>query len=320
MGFLKSIKENEKRIALLPDQISSIKNKSYLFFEKGYGEILGYSDDEYIKQGANVCSKEESLTKDIICAPKIGDADYLLQLRGNQTIFGYIHAVQNRDITDKIVNRSLTAIAWEDMYDSGRHVFWRNNELAGEAAIMHAFTKYGKLPYECKVALIGRGNIARGAYRILTSLGAEVMVYDRKMESLLRKEIAEYDIIVNGITWDTSRRDHIIFREDLRRMKKNSMIIDISCDEAGSIETSVPTTIEDPVYFCEGILHYVVNCTPALLFQTASKEFGKAIVKYIDDIIEGNIESNNTIKNAIIIRNGVIIDERVNQYQKVASL
>ena len=319
IGFLKSTKTNEKRIALLPDQISNIKNKNYLFFETGYGEKLGFADNEYIKQGANVCSKEESLTKDIICDPKIGDADYLLQLREHQTIFGYIHAVQNRDITDQIVNRSLTAIAWEDMYDGGRHVFWRNNELAGEAAIMHAFAIYGRLPYDCKVALIGRGNIARGACRILSSLGAEIRVYDRKMENLLRQEIAEYDVIVNGITWDTSRQDHIIFREDLKRMKKSSMIIDVSCDKAGGIETSIPTTVKDPVYFSEGILHYVVDCTPTLIFHTASKAFGSVIVKYIDDIIEGNIEHNKTIKDAIIIKNGVILDKRINDYQNIST-
>ncbi|KUO51479.1 MAG: N(5)-(carboxyethyl)ornithine synthase [Desulfitibacter sp. BRH_c19] len=311
MGFLMSTKENEKRRALLPEQISGIKNKNYLFFERGYGKALGYTDAEYIKQGANVSSKEEVITKDIICDPKIGDADYLLELRENQAIFGYVHAVHNRNITDIIVEKSLTAIAWEEMADSGRNVFWRNNELAGEAAIMHAFTIYGKMPYECKVAIIGRGNIARGAYRILSSLGADIVVYDRKMESLLRKEIADYDVIVNGVLWNTNGQEHVIYREDLKRMKKSSIIIDISCDKAGFVETSVPTTIEDPVYISGGILHYVVDHTPAIIFHTASRVFGNVLVKYIDDIIEDNIESNDTIKNAVIIKNGIIIDKQI---------
>lgn len=311
MGFLISTKENEKRRALLPEQISSIKNKSCLFFEKGYGDVLGYTDNEYLRQGVQVLSKKEIMKKDIICDPKVGDADYLLQLRKNQTIFGYIHAVQNQDIMDKIVSKSLTAIAWEEMYDSGRHIFWRNNELAGEAAIMHAFILYGRLPYECKVAIIGRGNIARGAYRILSSLGAEIVVYDRKMESLLRKEIADYDVIINGVLWDARRKDHVIYSEDVRKMKKNSMIIDISCDNAGCIETSVPTTIDNPVYFAKGVLHYVVDHTPTLIFNTASKAFGNVLVRYIDDMIEGKIESNKTIKNAIIIKKGIILDPKI---------
>lgn len=299
MGFLISTKENEKRRALLPKQISMIKNKRCLFFEKGYGDVLGYTDDEYIKEGANVESKEEVMTKDIICDPKVGDADYLSQLN-HQTIFGYIHAVQNKDIADKIIEKSLTAIAWENMHDNGRNIFWRNNEIAGEAAIMHAFTLYGKLPYECKVALIGMGNIARGAFRILSCLGAETVVYDRHMEDLLRKEIAEYDVIVNGILWDNEREDHIVYREDVMNMKKNSMIIDISCDQAACIETSIPTTIDNPVYISEGVLHYAVDHTPTMLFHSASKAFGKELVKFIDDILEDNIESNSILQKAII--------------------
>src|SRR5690606_38946688 len=145
-----------------------------LFFEAGYGEFFGHADQEYVDAGANVVSTEEALSKDVICDPKIGDATYLGNLRSGQTIFGWIHAVQNRSITDQIISKEIVAIAWEDMFDEGRHVFWRSNELAGEAAIMHAFTLYGKLVYECKVALIGRGNVARGAYRILSCMGASI--------------------------------------------------------------------------------------------------------------------------------------------------
>lgn len=307
IGFVKSTKENEKRIALLPKHIDMIKNKDSLYFEKGYGELLGHSDQEYIDHGANIVSKDEALKKDIVCDPKIGDAEYLSSLKENQTIFGYVHALQNMDIRNKIIDNSLTAIAWEDMTEDGRHLFWRNNELAGEAAIMHAFTLYGRLPYECKVAVIGRGNTARGASRILSSLGAEVIVYDRKMESLLRDHIGEYDVIVNSVSWDTCRDDHLIYRSDLKLMKKNSMIIDVSCDKCGSIESSIPTTIEDPTYLVEGILHYVVDHTPSIVFYTASKAFGDVIVNYIDEILEDNNYLNDTIKDATIIKSGVII-------------
>lgn len=315
LGFPKSTKKNEKRRAILPEQISLIKNKSYIYIEEGYGEELGYSDLDYVKEGANIVSQEKVLEQDIICDPKIGDADYLENLHNGQIIFGYIHAVQNKDITDKIINNKNTAVAWEDMYENGRHIFWRNNELAGEAAIMHAFTLYGKLPYECKVAVIGKGNTARGAYRILSSLGAEIVVYDRKTEKLLRQEIGNYDVIVNGVLWDTSRDDHIIYKEDLKNMKYNSMIIDISCDKAGGIETSVPTTLEVPVYKLDGVLHYVVDHTPSLIFQTVSKLFGNELIKYLDEMIEEGIDKNKVLKNAIIIKEGVILDNRIIKYQ-----
>lgn len=316
IGFLISTKENESRRALLPEHIMKIKNKEFLYLEKGYGVALGHSDEEYKNAGANIVSKNDVIKKDIICDPKIGDANYLLNLNEGQTIFGWIHAVQNKDITDSILDKKLTAIAWEDMYEKGRHVFWRNNELAGEAAVMHAFTLYGKVPYECNVALIGRGNTARGAYKTLSSLGANVNVYDRRTEKLLREEIENYDVIVNGILWDVYRKDHIIYRDDLIRMKKPALIIDISCDRAGGIETSIPTTIENPVYNVDGVLHYVVDHTPALISYSVTKSLGDELIKYIDDIIEDKVEGNEVIKNATAIKHGEIIDKRIVDYQQ----
>ena len=316
VGFLVSTKENEKRRALLPEHVSKLKNRQLLYFEKGYGEALGHTDEEYILAGANISTRAEVIKKDFICDPKIGDANYLLELKDGQGIFGWVHAVQNKSITDCIVDRKLTAIAWEDMYDRGRHVFWRNNELAGEAAVLHAFTLYGKVPYECNVALIGRGNIARGAYKTLSSLGANVTVYDKRTEGLLRAEIDKYDVIVNGILWDVYREDHIIYKKDLERMKKRSMIIDISCDRAGGIETSHPTTIEDPVYIVNNVLHYVVDHTPALISYSVTKSLGDEIIKYIDFIIEDNFQNNDVLNKALIIKNGEIIDRRIIDFQQ----
>ena len=71
----------------------------------------------------------------------------------------------------------------------GRHLFWRNNELAGEAAVMHAFQGFGRMPYETKTAVLGCGNTARGAIKVLNMLGAEVMQYDRRSEALFQEEL-----------------------------------------------------------------------------------------------------------------------------------
>lgn len=312
IGFPISDKTNENRRALTPNDLNKIINVNYIYIEEGYGEVLGYSDDDYRKAGANIAIRSEILKKDIICDPKIGDAKYLDEL-DNQVIFGWVHAVQNRNITDILINKKLTAYAWEDMFDQGRHVFWRNNEIAGEAAIIHAYTLHGLFPYNTKVALIGRGNIARGALKILTMMGAEVTVYNRHTEALLRKEIAEYDVIVNAILWDTNRKDHIVYKEDLKRMKKGSMIIDISCDRNGGIETCIPTTLEDPIYTVDGIVHYMVDHTPTLFYKTISHSLSESIITYLDDMIEGTI--NPVTQAALIIDTGKIIDKRINDFQ-----
>lgn len=312
VGFPISHKENENRRAIVPAHLVQLAHADLLFFEKGYGEVLGIGDDEYAQFGCHIVSHEETLRQDIVCDPKVGDADYLPDLR-NQTIFGWVHATQNRDITDKLIDRGLTAYAWEKMFHKGRHVFWRNNELAGEAAVMHAFQCYGRMPYETKVAVIGRGNTARGAIKVLNMLGADVRQYDRHTEELLRDEIGQYDVIVNCILWHVMRKDHIIYRDELKRMKRNSMIIDVSCDRNGGIETSIPTTIADPTYTVDGVLHYVVDHTPALFHKTFTWNNSEVIWKYIDELQSG--ECGTVLSQALIIEQGEIVDSEIRKYQ-----
>ena len=312
IGFPISHKENENRRAIVPEDLEKVRHPDHLYFQQGYGEVLGYGDGDYEKYGCHMVSREEALSKEIICDPKAGDGDYLPELK-NQTVFGWIHAVQNRDITDCFVNGKNTAVAWEDMFEEGRHVFWRNNEIAGEAAVMHAFQLYGMMPYNCKVALLGRGNVATGALKILTLLGADVTSYTKYTESLFRKELPLYDVVVNAILWDTSRTDHIIYREDLKRMKRGAMIIDISCDRNGGIESSVPTTIDDPTYVEEGILHYVVDHTPSLFYKTTSKGISEQVCKYLDMLITD--EYGVVLKRALPIVRGEIKDNRIIEFQ-----
>lgn len=312
VGFPISQKENEKRRSLIPSDIENIKNKEAIYIEQGYGDVLGYSDDDYLKAGVNVASQEEILNKDIICDGKIGDAKYLSKLN-NQTIFGWVHAVQNKGITDILINNKLTVYAWEDMYEDGRHVFWRNNEIAGEAAIMHAYTLHGIFPYDTKVAILGKGNIARGALKILTFMGADITIYDRKTEKLFQKELDKYDVIVNCIMWDTSRKDHIVYKKDLKRMKKGSLIIDVSCDKNGGVETCIPTTMDNPIYEIDGIVHYAVDHTPSIFYKTISKSLSEEVSEYIDFLIEDT--SNHILTNALIVEKGNVIDQRINQFQ-----
>lgn len=313
IGFPISYKENEHRRAIIPKHIRFIKHPQQLYFEKNYGKILGISDTEYKKIGCHIVSREEVLKKNVICDPKIGDAEYLDKLKPGQIIFGWIHATQNKNITDKIIKNYLTGYAWEKMYYEGRHLFWRNNELAGEAAILHAFQCFGRMPYETKVAVIGNGNTARGAIKILNMLGADVMQYNRHTEKLLREEIYKYDVIVNCVLWDITRKDHIIYKKDLRKMKKGAMIIDVSCDRHGGIETSIPSTIKKPTYIVDDIFHYTVDHTPALFYKTFSYDNSKTIYPYIEQLITN--KHSDVLESCLIIKDGIIVDNEILKYQ-----
>lgn len=313
IGFPISHKENENRRAIMPEDIAKLSHPENVYIQEGYGAVLGLEDSDYQAVGCKICSASEVLQKDIVCDPKIGDADYLEQLRDGQIIFGWVHATQNRDITDKIIGSKLTVFAWEKMFENGRHIFWQNNELAGKAAVIDAFQQWGRLPEGSNVAVIGNGNTAHGASDILNKLGANVVHYNRHMEALLRKEIGNYDVIVNCILWDVSRADHVIYKEDIKKMKKGSMIIDVSCDRNGGIETCIPTSIEEPTYYVDGVLHYAVDHTPSFFYKNFSYDCSKILVPFVEELMNGT--PGEVLADCMIIENGVILDQEINRFQ-----
>lgn len=313
IGFVISGKENERRRAILPQDLQHVTHRAALSFEAGYGAPLGISDEEYRSLGCQVYSRDSVYRADIICNPKTPEQAEMPLFGSGQTYFGWAHAVQGRAMVDFLLDRKMTAIAWEDMYANGRHVFWRNNEIAGEAAILHAINYLGRLPTGLTAAVIGRGNCAVGALTMLSKLGVSVRVYDRKTITHLPDEVDQYDLIVNAVMWDVFRSDHMLRRDDLKRMRPGSMIIDVSCDEGMGIETSRPTPIFDPVYEVDGVLHYVVDHTPALYFRTASEAISQAVAPFLDLLIEGR--PDECLERATIVRDGEIIDARIRRFQ-----
>ena len=200
------------------------------------------------------------------------------------------------------------------MFENDWHVFSGNNEIAGQAAIYHAMLEYGKTFAGLNVAVLGNGNTARGAVAALNNLNAKIEVFSKEQETEFKDNMNKFNVIVNCILWDVTRKDHIIYKEDLNTLPKNALIIDVSCDRAGGIETSIPTTVDNPTYSVDGVMHYVVDHTPTLLFKDASKSISEQVVKYLDDLIEE--KENTVLKNALIIKDGIIIDKEINEYQK----
>lgn len=303
IGFPISHKENENRRVVVPKHLHSLKCTEHFYFETNYGKVLGIDDKEYLNTGCKVVTREEVLKKDIICDLKVGDAEYLDILPFNTTIFGWIHIKKNSHILDKLIKREITGYAFEKLFKDGRHVLWRNNEIAGEAAVLHAYLSHGIMPYNTKVAVIGKGNTAKGAMRILTMLGAEVIQYNRQTVKLINKELHKYDVIVNCVLWDTARTDHIITKKELLKMKKDSLIIDVSCDKAGAIESTIPTTIQNPTYKDSGVTHYAVDHTPSLFYKTFSHDVSNVLCPYLEKLVME--KPDKVLLNSKIIENGV---------------
>lgn len=318
MGFLISHKNQESRRALLPEAIASIRNKESLIFEKGYGDAIGRSDSEYISAGAKIASRSECLKCDILVDVKLDSADYLNDIDKGKTLVGWAHATQQIEFTSAILNGDHTVIAWEEIYEDGRYIFYRNREVAGEAAIIHGFRYSGKMPYDAHVCIVGHGHTAKGCLRILHGLGATVDVYPRKFENLFKKKMFDYDVVVNCVMWDTSRTDRIIYKSDLQKFKPGTLIIDVSCNIHLEVETSHPTSIDDPVYEVDGIIHYAVDNTPAMYPVTVTKILSDGFKNYIDEIIEGKY--SKPINDAIVIKDGHIIYEGIRSFREKRGL
>lgn len=303
---------------MLPQDLPNIRYVEQLYVEEGYGIDLGYSDEEYMTCGVNIVSREEVLKCDAIVDVKLGNADYFEQLGPGKILIGWAHAVQDVQFTDAVLAGNHTVIAWEEMFEDGRYIFYRNREIAGEAAIIQAYQYCGKMPYETSVAILGNGYTAKGALRILHGLGAEVDVYRRNLESLFKRKMNEYDVLVNCVMWDTRRTDRIIYKKDLKKLKKGAMIIDVSCNPNLEIETSRPTSIDNPVYKVDGVIHYAVDNTPAMFPMTVTKIISEEFSSLVDIISEGNW--SDMIRGAVIINKGHILDKEIKDFREARDL
>lgn len=287
-----------------------------MFFEKGYGDSIGLKDSDY--KGANFVSREEALKCDVIVDVKLGDADYLNELDDNKILCGWAHAVQNLDFTTTAVQKKNTVIAWENIFKDGRYIFYRNREIAGEAAILQGLRYAEKMPYETKVAVIGNGQVAKGALRVLNGLGANVDLYNKKLEKAFIKNMYQYDVLVNCVLWDTKRTDRLIYKEDLKKMKLGTLIIDISCDPHLEIETSHPTTIDAPIYTVDNVIHYAVDNTPAMFSKSVSKVLSNNFATYFDELVTGSYSPE--LQKAVAIIGGKIIDDEIIKFRALKGI
>lgn len=344
--FKTSLKEDERRIPIHPDHIAKISSNilKSLIFEKDYGVDYGYSDKQLSLLGCKFDTRDNLFTTcDILILPKPVLSD-LIQMKDGQVLCGWTHAVQQREIVDIAISKKLTLLAWEEMnYATNNeklHIFSRNNELAGYAAVLHYLElagidgHYGKRK---KVVVIGYGSVSKGAIYALQGRGFNnIIVYTQRPTHLisnknpdvwyknmnddsLREELQTADIIVNGVLQNVNNPLTFISNVDeLEQLKRNTAIIDISCDKGMGFYFAQPTTFKSPlIYLSRGIQYYSVDHTPTYLWNAASREISNALCPYLHDIIDpAKWESNLTVINSIDIYNGIINNQNIIKFQK----
>ncbi len=358
-----SKKVDEKRVPIHPDHLSRLPEdiRKQLIFEKGYGAPFGLDDDFFISQAGGVASRHDLLAEIgsvIIAKPTLAD---LQEIHEGGLIWGYPHCAQQGDITQTAIDRKLTLIAFEDMFvwspdgHIGRHTFYKNNELAGYCAVIHALQLKGidgHYGNQRKIIIFGFGAVSRGAIYALKAHGfTDITICIQRPDHEVREEIlavhymriregnkgearmvtiehdgtvcplsdliSKSEIIINGTYQNTDNPIDFVTEEEKDSLKPGSLIIDVSCDEGMGFYFAKPTTFKKPMLNIDNIDYYAVDHTPSYLWESASRSISAALIVYLPIILEGHKSwmNNPTIQKAINVDNGVIKKESVLTFQ-----
>lgn len=195
-----SKKENEKRVAIHPDHISQIPEKTlkHLFFEKGYGMPFGMEDEKICSLTGNRLLEREELLRNfkaiLITKPVAEDFE---EIQEGTLVWGWLHSVQQSIITQFAINKKLTLVAWENMYYQGErdllHIFNKNNEMAGYCGVQHALQLTGidgNFGPKRKAVVISLGSVSRGAIYALEGHGfSDITVYTQRPAFLVANKM-----------------------------------------------------------------------------------------------------------------------------------
>src|ERR1700719_1602456 len=318
IGIPKEIKEQEQRVALLPAAVEQLKKRGHaVLVEKNAGVGSGYADEDYGQAGAEIVdqAKEGFGRADMIVKVKEPlPAEYPF-LRKGQILFTYLHLAASRSLTDALLESGVTGIAYETIQVNNRlPLLEPMSEIAGRMSVVmgaNFLAKYnggsgvllGGVPgvRPGRVVIVGGGTSGVNALRMARGLGADVTILDLDVERLRFLDVAmdnlhtlysneanlndlmpDCDLLIGAVLLPGAKAPKLITRAMLRKMKRGSVLGDISIDQGGCAETSRPTTHLDPVYVEEGVTHYCVANMPAAYARTATQALTNVTYRYVE--------------------------------------
>ncbi len=343
IGIPKEIKTLEGRIALIPDAIADIVRQGHdVFVETGAGVLSGYSDDEIIQAGAQIVPDAKSLydSAEMIVKVKEPQPAELKLLRSDQILFSYLHLAAEIELMKGLQQIGLTAVAFETVTHNGQlPLLAPMSDIAGRASVQigtHLLHSpqggrgilLGGLPAaeRGRVVIIGGGVAGGNAALMAAGMGAEVVVFDRNREKLekmralgsnvtalypyahsLIEHVKHADMLIGAILVVGERAQKIVSAEMVKSMKKGSVIIDISVDQGGCIETTKPTTYKDPTFVWEGVVHFGVTNIPGAVPRTASQALSASLLPYVQRLTSAGWEQQPDLAAGINVKQGKIV-------------
>lgn len=322
IGTVKEIKIGENRIGLTPYGVHALTEKKHtVYVEKNAGVNSGFTDEAYKKAGATILPTAEDVWKksEMIIKVKEPQKSEFKYHRPGLLLYTYLHLAAEPEVTKMLVEKKVTGIAYEtiELPDGSLPLLTPMSEVAGRMSVhvgqwfLHRFNGgegklLGGVPGVAPgtVVVLGTGVVGTEAAKMATGLGARVIMFGRNLERLrylddifmghvetrvshplaIEEALKEADLVVGGVLVTGAKAPKLVTRKMLKVMKKGAVIVDVSIDQGGCIETSRPTSHAEPVFVEEDVVHYCVTNMPGAMPFTSTMALTNATIKYALDL------------------------------------
>jgi len=307
IGIPREVKDGEFRVALTPQGVRDLADVTV---ERGAGEGIGFSDDDYVAAGARLGDPWDCEL--VVKVKELQPAEFTRPRRG-QTVFGFQHFGPHPDVLDAALASGARFIAFETVGEaSGLPILSPMSAIAGRLAVQVGawclqkqnggsgvlLTGLDGVP-PGKVVIIGAGNVGANALAVAHSFGVWITVYAKSHRKLaaLRSlypdvvfstdapRIEDADLVIGGVLTPGQMSPKLITRAMLRAMRRGSALVDVGIDQGGIAETSRPTSHSAPAYVEEGVVHYCVPNMPSAVARTASLALERAALPFLKKIV-----------------------------------
>jgi len=319
IGVPKEIKPQENRIGLTPESVKTLVSEGHeVLVENNGGFEAGFDNDQYKNAGAKIIEKAADIFNDseIIVKVKEPQKVEVEMIRENQVVYTYLHLAAAKELTEGLVKSKSINIAYETITDdNGRlPLLAPMSAVAGRMSVQagaHCLEKnqkgrgvlLGGAPggEPANVLILGGGVVGENAATIATGMKAKVHVVDKSEARLkqlveifgdkiipqqsnkidLKKLVADADLIVGGVLIPGAEAPKLVTKDMLKLMKRGSVIVDVAIDQGGCVETSKPTTFNDPTFIVDNVVHYCVANMPGGVPRTSTIALNKATLPYL---------------------------------------
>ncbi len=341
IGVPKEVKDHETRVGLVPSGAQALREAGHVVLvQAGAGLGSSITDREYAEAGARLLPNAAQVWKeaDLIIKVKEPQPCEYGYLRPGLILFTYLHLAPLPELTDRLLESSVTAIAYETIRekDGSLPLLTPMSEVAGRLAVQIGAVYLeapnggrgvllGGVPGVAPgyVVVLGGGIVGTNAAKMAVGMGAHVTIIDKNLNRLrelddifqgravtlasnvwtIRDALRHADLVIGGVLIPGASAPKLVRRDMLPAMKNGAVMVDVSIDQGGCFETSHPTTHTDPVYFVDGVLHYCVSNMPAAVPHTSTMALTNATFPYLVELanlgFEGACAAHPAIREGV---------------------